>query len=96
MQDSARYFQLTPEILVEYNYNNLSGVYDQAGDVSDRIVDFENDAFVVDDKYNNHRWFYEYGTFPPSDENNFSEGECHFEKKKETTSDNRHSALVCD
>ena len=58
MQNSTRYFQLTPEILVEYNYNNLVGAYDQYGDVSDRIVDFENDAYVVDNKYCSNRTFF--------------------------------------
>lgn len=69
MQDSTRYFQLTPEILVEYNYNNLSEVYDQSGDVTDRIVDFENDAYVVDDKYNNTRTFFVKKAKMPSSNN---------------------------
>ena len=58
MQDSTRYFQLAPEILVEYNYNNLMGAVDQYGDVSDRIVDFEDDAYVVDNKYCSNRTFF--------------------------------------
>lgn len=45
------------------------------GEVKFKEIDDDN-CVVVDDKYNNHRWFYEYGTFFPSDENNFSEGEC--------------------
>ena len=49
---------MTPEILVEYNYNNLMGAYDQYGDVSDRIVDFENDAFLVDNEYCSTRTFF--------------------------------------
>ena len=37
---STRYFQLIPDILVEYNYYNLVAAGDQTGDVSDHIVDF--------------------------------------------------------
>lgn len=45
------------------------------GEVKFKEIDDDN-CVVIDDKYNNHRWFYEHGTFFPSDENNFSEGEC--------------------
>ena len=42
-----------------------------------KFEEIDNDNWIqVRDKYNNYRWFYEYGTFFPSDENNFSEGEC--------------------
>ena len=45
------------------------------GEVRFKEIDDDN-CIVVDDKYNNRRWFYEYGTFFPSDEDNFSESEC--------------------
>ena len=45
------------------------------GEVKFKEIDDDN-CIVVDDKYNNRRWFYEYGTFFPSDESNFSESEC--------------------
>jgi len=45
------------------------------GEVKFEKID-EDNCVVVRDKYNNLRWFYEYGTYFPSDENNFSEGEC--------------------
>ena len=44
------------------------------GEVKFEKID-EDICIQVRDKYNNLRWFYEYGTFFPSDENNFSEGE---------------------
>lgn len=40
---STKYFQLIPDILVEYNYYNLVSVGDQTGDVSDHILDFGPD-----------------------------------------------------
>ena len=48
------------------------------GEVKFKEIDDDDNynCIVVDDKYNNRRWFYEYGTFFPSDESNFSEGEC--------------------
>ena len=36
--DSRRYFQLTPTVLVEYNYHNLSTINDQVGD-TEHMVD---------------------------------------------------------
>lgn len=45
------------------------------GEVKFEKID-EDNCIVVRDKHNNLRWFYEYGTYFPSDENNFSEGEC--------------------
>ena len=33
MADSTKYFQLTPEILVEYNYNDINSANDQSGEV---------------------------------------------------------------
>lgn len=55
---TSRYFQLTPEILVEYTYNNVSSAYDQTGDASDHIGDFENDASVISNGYCGTRTFY--------------------------------------
>lgn len=34
MADSTKYFQLTPEILVEYNYNDINSANDQSGEVN--------------------------------------------------------------
>lgn len=45
------------------------------GEVKFEKID-EGNCVVVRDKYNNLHWFYEYGTYFPLDENNFSEGEC--------------------
>lgn len=45
------------------------------GEVEFEKID-EDNWIQVRDKYNNLRWFYEYGTYFPSDENNYSEGEC--------------------
>ena len=36
----------------------------------------EDNCIVVRDKHDNLRWFYEYGTYFPSDESNYAEGEC--------------------
>ena len=38
MADSIKYFQLTPEILVEYNYNDINSVNDQSGEAK-HIID---------------------------------------------------------
>ena len=38
MADSTKYFQLTPEILVEYNYNDINSANDQSGEVG-HIID---------------------------------------------------------
>ena len=38
MADSTKYFQLTPEILVEYNYNDINSANDQSGEVN-HIID---------------------------------------------------------
>ena len=40
MPNSTRYFQLTPEILVEYTYNNLMDAKDQSG-FAEHIADIE-------------------------------------------------------
>lgn len=50
MSDSTRYFQLTPNILVEYNYNNLSSINDMAGEAK-HIIDLGNDACVISNGY---------------------------------------------
>ena len=38
MADSTKYFQLTPEILVEYNYNDINSANDQSGETN-HIID---------------------------------------------------------
>ena len=38
MADSTKYFQLTPEILVEYNYNDINSANDQSGEIG-HIID---------------------------------------------------------
>ena len=38
MADSTKYFQLTPEILVEYNYNDINSANDQSGEAN-HIID---------------------------------------------------------
>lgn len=45
------------------------------GEVKFEKID-EDNCIVVRDKHNNLRWFYEYGTYFPSDESNYAEGEC--------------------
>lgn len=45
------------------------------GEVRFEKID-EDNWIQVRDKYNNLRWFYEYGTYFPSDESNYLEGEC--------------------
>lgn len=60
----SRYFQLTPEILVEYTYNNVSRMYDMHGDATGYIRDLaENEsnggtqAYVVNNGYLGSRTF---------------------------------------
>ena len=49
---STRYFQLTPEILIEYKYTNLEVGSGQTGDVSNYIVDVgKKPASIIDSKY---------------------------------------------
>ena len=47
MADSTKYFQLTPEILVEYNYNDINSVNDQSKKVTIDLGDDEFKAMVV-------------------------------------------------
>ena len=51
MSDSTRYFQLTPDILVEYSYNYSSSFYNQTGDATDHILDLKNDSGVISNGY---------------------------------------------
>ena len=44
MADSTKYFQLTPEILVEYNYNDINSVNNQNGEAK-YIIDLGEDKF---------------------------------------------------
>ena len=41
MADSTKYFQLTPEILVEYNYNDINSANNQNGE----SIDLGEDKF---------------------------------------------------
>ena len=47
MADSTKYFQLTPEILVEYNYNDINSVNDKSKKVTIDLGDDEFKAMVV-------------------------------------------------
>lgn len=58
MSDSTRYFQLTPDILVEYNYFNIDNIQEQEGDKSDRIIDFNGEAYVINNSYCATRTFF--------------------------------------
>ena len=44
MADSTKYFQLTPEILVEYNYSDINSVNNQNGEAK-HIIDLGEDKF---------------------------------------------------
>ena len=44
MADSTKYFQLTPEILVEYNYNDINSANNQNGEAK-HIIDLGEDKF---------------------------------------------------
>ena len=58
MADSTnRYFQLTPNILVEYTYNNLTGINNQAGNASDHIIDLGNSGYIINNGYCSTRTF---------------------------------------
>ena len=46
MSDSTRYFQLTPNILVEYSCNNLSN-----SNKPEYMLDLKNDAYIVNNGY---------------------------------------------
>ena len=71
MSDSTRYFQLTPDILVEYNYYELSNAQEQEGDVSDRLIDFDDNSYVVNNAYSTSRtFFWDQNTYPYVIENN--------------------------
>lgn len=57
---STRYFQLIPDILVEYNYYDVVSVKDQTGDAEERIKDFgpdEHKGYIVHNKICNTRTF---------------------------------------
>lgn len=58
MSDSTRYFQLTPDILVEYNYFSIDNIQEQESDVSDRIIDFNGEAYVINNSYCATRTFF--------------------------------------
>ena len=55
MTKSTRYFQLTPDILVEYNYNNANNVNNQAGDANDHIIEYGDTAFSIVNPYCSNR-----------------------------------------
>lgn len=57
MSDSTRYFQLTPDILVEYNYYNLSSINDMSGN-AEHIIDMGDDnASIINNGYCSTRTF---------------------------------------
>jgi hypothetical protein len=58
MSDSTRYFQLTPDILVEYNYYNLSSINDMSGN-AEHIIDMGDNggAYIVNNGYCSTRNF---------------------------------------
>lgn len=63
----AEALQFAPEGLKLY-----SPIFGEA-----RFKKIDDDICIqVKDKYDNLRWFYEYGTFFPSDNDNYPEGEC--------------------
>ena len=57
MEKSTRYFQLAPDILVEYIYNELGNANDQTGDATGHILDLEMNGHVIYDDYNFTRTF---------------------------------------
>lgn len=57
MEKSTRYFQLAPDILVEYIYNELGNANDQTGDATGHILDLETDGHVIYNDYNFTRTF---------------------------------------
>lgn len=57
MEKSTRYFQLAPDILVEYMYNELGNANDQTGDATEYIHDLNGEGFVIYDNYNFTRNF---------------------------------------
>ena len=58
MADSTRYFQLTPDILVEYKYNELSNTQEQDGNVTRFIQDLHDKAYIINNSYNSTRTFF--------------------------------------
>ena len=46
MYRSTRYFQVTPEILLEYDYATNYSLYNQDGDVSDVLIDWNGDRVI--------------------------------------------------
>lgn len=62
---STRYFQLTPEILIEYRYTDLNITVEQDGDISDYIVDLgDNPASIVKSSYDSSNNFVLNGSLP--------------------------------
>lgn len=57
MEKSTRYFQLAPDVLVEYMYNELGNANDQTGDATGHIKDLNGKGFVIYDNYNFTRNF---------------------------------------
>ena len=57
MEKSTRYFQLAPDILVEYKYNELGNASDQTGDATGHIHDMNDGGYVIYDNYNFTRNF---------------------------------------
>lgn len=58
MAESTRYFQLTQDILVEYNYTTPNILNNQLGDVSDKLVDLKNlSIMTLDNEYDGTKYF---------------------------------------
>lgn len=59
MYRSTRYFQVTPEILLEYDYATNYSLYNQGGDVSDVLIDLNGDRVIstLDNAYDTTRYF---------------------------------------
>ena len=57
MYRSTRYFQVTPEILLEYDYATNYSLYNQDGDVSDVLIDLNGDRVIstLDNAYDSTR-----------------------------------------
>lgn len=55
--DSRRYFQLTPAVLVEYNYHNLSTINNQIGDTEHMADLGKNNSNIISNGYTGTRVF---------------------------------------
>ena len=59
MSDSTRYFQLTPDILVEYNYHNLSDIHEMASKKEGYFADLsDEEGKIISNGYCSARNFF--------------------------------------